>query len=164
MRVRVWAISRSPRLELAAIGVGLAVMALAVVWLVRRWRRPTPEALERLRRLRLNQMGRITGGEILDAMPALVNGKEAAGLPPSLVYQYQVSGVTYEASQALHLVAAELDPGSWIPGWPVQVKFDPANPGNSIIACEHWSGLTAAGHTRAATTSRGGSAPAGKLD
>lgn len=130
------------------IAAGLAAAAAAAgagVWLVRR-RRVSPEELERRRRLRLHAIGRITGGEILENWPP----PEGESLPPILVYKYEFGGVTYQASQAMHLVAIEMDPQSWIPGWPIQVKFDPANPGNSIVVCEHWSGLSAR-RARAAT-------------
>ncbi|HWG36774.1 MAG TPA: hypothetical protein VN690_03575 [Terriglobales bacterium] len=115
------------------------VAAAGAFWLWRYWHRLTPEQIECARRLRLNAIGRIAAGEILEMLPAPVPGGE--NLPPLLVYQYEFAGVTYQASQALHMVPVPLDPAAWIPGWPAQVKFDPANPGNSIIACEHWVGI-----------------------
>jgi hypothetical protein len=119
----------------------VAVAALATVglsiWLARRLRPLPPEERERLRRLRVNTVGRITGGEIVD----LWAEEDGAPGPPDVVYQYQVGGVTYHVSQALRLVPMKFDPSSWTPGSPVQVKYDPANPGNSILACEVWSGL-----------------------
>ncbi|MGH9518285.1 MAG: hypothetical protein ACRD2D_01500 [Terriglobales bacterium] len=126
--------------------LALVIAAGAGVWLWRRWHRVSPEELERRRRLRLHSIGRITGGEILENWPP----PEGEQLPPILAYKYEFGGVTYQASQALHLVAVEMDPQSWIPGWPVQVKFDPASPGNSIVVCEHWSGLSSR-RARAAT-------------
>ncbi|HET9784062.1 MAG TPA: hypothetical protein VFP94_03775 [Terriglobales bacterium] len=85
-------------------------------------------------------------------VPAPVEaGPEA---PPTLVYEYAAHGVTYQASQALYLVPVALDPASWIPGWPVQVKYDPAQPGNSIVVCEHWNGLNM---KRGASAAAGGS-------
>jgi len=121
-----WAVAAAAA---AAVGGG--------AWLLRRLRRPSAEQLECARRLRLHAIGRIAGGEILDMLPVA----DAPTLPPTLIYQYEVGGVTYQVSQALHLVPVALDPASWIPGWPVQVKYDPANPGNSMVACEHWRGL-----------------------
>jgi hypothetical protein len=133
-----------------------AVLAVgAGYWLWRRWHRPSAEQLEKERRLRIYAIGRLTAGEILEMLPAPGAGEDAA-LPPTLVYQYEAGGVTYQVSQALHLVPASFDPRSWIPGWPVQVKFDPANPGNSIIACEHWQGLAAQPRASAATTGEPG--------
>ncbi|MGH9486515.1 MAG: hypothetical protein ACRD04_02855 [Terriglobales bacterium] len=128
--------SYSAPLALAAAAV--AVTAAIAVWLLRR-RRLTPEQIEVARRLHVHALGRITSGEILDMMPAPEPaGAEAA---PTLVYEYEVAGVTYQASQQLHLVPVRLDPQSWIPGLPVQVKYDPVHPGNSMVACEHWVGL-----------------------
>ncbi len=133
---------------LAAAGVGY------LLW--RRWHRPTAEQLERARRLRVHAVGRLAAGEILEMLPAPGPAAGEDALPPTLVYQYEVGGVTYQVSQALHLVPVAFDPQSWIPGWPVEVKFDPANPGNSIIACEHWQGLAA---RRRAAGAAGGSPP-----
>ena len=122
-----------------AAGILLAAAVAGTVLLLRRLRRPSPEAIECSRRLRLHALGRIAQGELLDMLPAA--GDVAPEAAPTVVYQYQVAGVTYQVSQALHLVPVRLEPSSWIPGWPVQVKFDPGNPGNSMIVCEHWSGL-----------------------
>ncbi|MGH9481479.1 MAG: hypothetical protein ACRD1L_05250 [Terriglobales bacterium] len=127
-----------PRALTAAL-LTLVAAGLALIWLRRR-RRPTPEQVECARRLKVNANGRIAAGEILDMLPAPVENGEK--LAPTLVYQYQVGGVTYQVSQALHLVPVALDPTSYIPGWPVQVKYEPSNPGNSIVACEHWVGLS----------------------
>jgi len=124
----------SRNLALAIAGFVAALTVALIV--VRRWRRPTPDQIECARRLRIHAVGRLASGEILD----LIDHPD--GLPPTLVYQYEVGGVTYQVSQALHLVPIEFDPESWIPGWPVQVKYDNANPGNSIVACEHWRGLS----------------------
>jgi len=131
-----------------AASAGLAWLAIGFgVIQLRRWRRPDPEAVERARRLHVHSIGRLVRGEIIDILPADLNPPPLA---PVLVYQYQVGGVTYQVSQALHLITDPApgqppwDPNSWIPGWPVQVKFDPANPGNSIVACEHWRGLSTA--------------------
>ena len=131
-----------PGLTIAAtLAVALAVAAAVV--LLRRWRRESPEAIECARRLRLHAIGRIASGELLDLLPADATPPDAPApsLPPTVVYQYEVGGVTYQVSQDLHLVPVPLSPACWIPGWPVQVKYDPANPGNSIVVCEHWSGL-----------------------
>lgn len=145
---RLAAIPAWARDPAALAGAGAVVVIAAAVWLVRRWRRPSPEELERLRRLRIHGRGRIANGEILEMLPL----ESDASLPPTLVYQYEVGGVTYQVSQALHLVPVELDPTSWIPGWPVQVKFDPSNPGNSIVVCEHWSGLARTARAQSAAS------------
>lgn len=127
-----------PRTMLLAAMFLVIVSGVAALWLYRR-RRPTPEQIECTRRLKIHASGRIVSGEILDLLPA--PGESGEKLAPTLVYQYEVGGVTYQVSQALHLVPVALDPASYIPGWPVQVKYEPANPGNSIVACELWVGL-----------------------
>lgn len=138
----------------AAVGGG-AALAGAAIWLWRHWHRPSADELERQRRLHVHAVGRLASGEILEMIPAPLEAQENAA--PTLVYQYSTHGVTYQASQALHLIEASFDPASWIPGWPVQVKYDPAQPGNSIVACEHWNGL---GMRRAAgAVAAGGSTP-----
>ncbi|MGH9413617.1 MAG: hypothetical protein ACRD0Y_07735 [Terriglobales bacterium] len=124
----------------AAVGAGAIIAAGAGVWFLLR-RRQTPEQIECARRLRVHAIGRITSGEILDMIPAPPEAGEEQ--PPTLVYEYEVGGVTYEVSQQLYLIPRRLDPQSWIPGLPVQVMFEPAHPGNSIVACEHWLGLGA---------------------
>ncbi|MGH9417770.1 MAG: DUF3592 domain-containing protein [Terriglobales bacterium] len=134
----------------------LAGAAAAGAWWLKWRRRLTPEQIERNRRLRLNAMGRMGSGEIIEMLE--VKGENGGELAPTLVYEYEVRGVKYQVSQALHMVEATFEPQSWIPGWPVQVKFDPANPGNSIVACEHWSGLTTAKGRRLQTSAaKGGS-------
>jgi len=104
-----------------------------------RWRRKTPAELEKLRRLSINRCGRIIGGRVVDLLEA-----ESAGLNSVLVfYAYEVAGVTYEAAQdlsALPEVAARV---RFFSGHTASVKYDPKRPGDSIIACEEWSGLGA---------------------
>ena len=62
----------------------------------------------------------------------------------SLVYQYDVHGVSYNASQDVQHLAAYLpeQPDRLI--GPVNIKYMVRNPANSIIVCEHWSGIRAA--------------------
>ena len=104
-----------------------------------RWRRKDPAELEKLRRLNVNKCGRIRAGRVVDLVEA-----ETAGSKSSLVvYSYEVAGVTYEAAQdvsALPEIAARARVFS---GRTASVKYDPKRPGNSIIACEEWSGLGA---------------------
>lgn len=142
--------------------VALALAAAGVVWLLRR-RRPTPEQLEAARRQRLQTMGRLGAGEILDMIAAPAEAGEQAA--PTVVYGYEVRGVSYEATQPLYWIPVTLDPQSWIPGLPVQIKYDPANPGNSIVACEQWSGLRAPGRApEEAGRRKAGSTSAGSIE
>ena len=92
-------------------------------------RRPTPEEIERLRRLTVHREGKLGDGEILD-----VEGS-------SIVYSYSVAGVVYTASQDATTLEEKLPADRMSMVGPVSVKFNPRNPANSIVLCEEWSGL-----------------------
>jgi hypothetical protein len=60
-------------------------------------------------------------------------------VPSVLIYTYRVSGVSYECAQDVSLLAehvrhVRID-------LPIQVRYDPHNPSNSIVVSESWSGL-----------------------
>ena len=99
--------------------------------------RKTPEQLERARRMRISTAGRITDGTVLDAHE-MKSGDKPAQL---LVYRYAVSGVSYEASQDITHLRQFVDIHACRIGLPTSVKYDPHNPGNSIVIAEGWSGL-----------------------
>lgn len=103
-------------------------------------RRKSPEQRERERRERINAIGRITDGTVVDLCEE--PGKNGhASTVQLLVFNYDVAGVTYEASQDIsHLPQyAELHKGKL--GLHASIKYDPQNPGNSIVVAETWSGL-----------------------
>ena len=58
-----------------------------------------------------------------------------------LVYKYDVAGVTYEASQDVTHLRQFIDLYSCRLGLPASVKYDPHNPGDSVVISETWSGL-----------------------
>ncbi len=127
-----------------------------------RWRRRPhdPEEAERQRRSHLNLVGRIVEGqviEILDA-PALTappgSGRGFFGkrdAPPSgtpanggrklVCYSYSISGVSYETAQDITGLEERACLDRLGGGQPASVKYDPANPSNSILIAEDWSGL-----------------------
>ena len=115
----------------------LLLLATGVSWWLRR-RRKTPEQLERERRQRLNAMGRIIDGTVLD-----VHEERGAGgrVQQLLIYRYDVAGVSYEASQDVTYLRHLLDLHSCRIGLPASVKYDAQNPGNSIVIAEGWTGL-----------------------
>ena len=115
----------------------LVLLGTGVAWWLRR-RRKTPEQLERERRLRLNAMGRITDGTVLDVHEA--RGERGA-TQQLLVYRYDVAGVSYEASQEVSHLRHLVDLHSCRIGLPASVKYDAQNPGNSIVIAEGWTGL-----------------------
>ena len=113
-------------LALAAFVIVLAVGAIA--WRFLR-RRPTPEELERLRRLGIHRTGKMGDGEVVD-----VDGA-------SIAYSYTVAGVLYTTSQDASSLQENLPADRMSVLGPVLVKFDPRNPANSIVLCEEWTGL-----------------------
>ncbi len=121
---------------LLAVAAAVLLLSGLVLWLRRR--RKTPEQLERERRQRLNAMGRITDGTVLD-----VHEERGAGgrMQQLLIYRYDVAGVSYEASQEVAHLRHLVDLHSCRIGLPASVKYDAQNPGNSIVVAEGWSGL-----------------------
>ena len=125
-----------PRIA-ACVLVG-AVAAGGIAWLVVRNRRPSPAELERRRREHLALGGRLTDGSIVDART--LDGEESVSSTPGLLlYRYRIAGVTYDCGQDVSSIP-EYTAGFRI-DQPVQVRYDPRNPGNSIIVSETWSGL-----------------------
>lgn len=92
-------------------------------------KRRDPQERERLRRLAVNERGRLADGYIVEATRT------------SVFYKYSVRGVEYTASQDVSTLS-ELIPGETerLIG-PVTLKYLTANPANSIIVCENWTGL-----------------------
>jgi hypothetical protein len=119
------------------LGLGIATLAV-VAGVMARGRRKTPEQRERERRMRISEIGRITDGTVIDVNELAVNG---SGEMQLLVYQYDVAGVSYEASQDVTTLRHRVDLHSCRTGLMTSIKYDPANPGNSIVIAENWSGL-----------------------
>jgi len=137
----------SPRV-IAAISVGVVAVAGAVTYALTR-RRPTAEEIERERRELLARSGRITDGTIMDTM--IMEARNASisvpesmpdhsvSTPNIIVYNYRIAGVTYECAQDVTALA------EYVHGirtdLPIQVRYAPHNPANSIVVAESWSGL-----------------------
>jgi hypothetical protein len=122
-----------------ALVLAASATACAVWWLRRR--RPTPEEIERARRLRLSLIGRLVDGMLLDVrvMP-LEEGRELT----MLEYSYRIGGVEYECSQDITAMGDVVDPAEVRAGFPCSVRYLPGSPQNSIIVAEEWSGLRVA--------------------
>ena len=58
-----------------------------------------------------------------------------------LIYQYDVAGVSYEASQDVTYLRQWINLHSCRLGLPTSVKYDSRNPGNSMVISEGWIGL-----------------------
>lgn len=101
-------------------------------------KKKSPTELERERREWLNQTGRITDGTVIDVQEITPNGHAAATM---LIFQYDVGGVSYEASQDVTQLRQFINLHSCRLGLPTSVRYDPQNPGNSIVVSEKWMGL-----------------------
>ena len=85
-----------------------------------------------------NQVGRITDGTVIDVQEVTANGHRPSTM---LIYQYDVAGVSYEASQDVTYLRQWINLHSCRLGLPTSVKYDPHNPGNSMVISEGWMGL-----------------------
>ena len=115
---------------------GLAAVFAAYLMFGRK--KKTPAEIEHERRDWLNQIGRITDGTVIDVQEITPNGRAAATM---LIFQYDVGGVSYEASQDVTYLRQWVNLHSCRLGVPTSVRYDPQNPGNSIVMSEKWMGL-----------------------
>jgi hypothetical protein len=121
----------------AVMAAGAAAVAVGV-WQWVRSHRMTPEQRERQRRQRLAQMGRICDGTVLDVQETSANGHAPTQL---IIYTYGVGGVAYEAAQDITHLRQFFDIHSFKLGLSASVRYDPHNPGNSIVISESWTGI-----------------------
>lgn len=119
-------------LALAAVSVALASYAL-----LRRKPKMATD-IERERRDWLNSVGRITDGTVIDVQEITTAANRPATM---LIYQYDVAGVSYEASQDVTYLRQWINLHSCRLGLPTSVKYDSRNPGNSMVIAEGWMGL-----------------------
>jgi hypothetical protein len=119
---------------LAAVLLG----AIIAAYLMFGRKKKTAAEIERERRDWLNQVGRITDGTVIDVQELVPNGHAAATM---LIFQYDVGGVSYEASQDVTYLRQLVNLHSCRLGVPTSVRYDPQNPGNSIVVSEKWMGL-----------------------
>jgi hypothetical protein len=138
------------------------VVAVGAVALRSYFRKPDdPEDEERRRRFQLNQVGRIVEGLVVELVEsegfdpppestsssALNRRKQVAprpggnGLRRLVRYSYSIAGVTYETAQDVTGLEERLCLERIASGQPASVKYDPANPSNSILVADDWSGL-----------------------
>ena len=113
------------------------------------------EEMERKRRLHLNQIGRIAEGQVVELSehPPLAPaprkgffGSSAKPLPDTrprhlVSYSYAISGVTYHTAQDITGLEGQIRFERLVAGQPASVKYDTANPTDSIIVADDWSGL-----------------------
>ncbi len=119
-----------------AFGAAAAIIGYA---LLSRKDKKTPEQIERERRTQLTLGGRIIDGNVIDVLELEEN--ESGRQTILLIYTYDVAGVTYEAPQDVTHLRQFIDLYSCRLGLPASVKYDPHNPGDSLVISETWSGL-----------------------
>ena len=123
------------RLFLVFAGGGAALAWGAAVWI--RAHRKSAEQIERERRQRLCQFGRICDGNVIDVQEVEAND----GTTQFIVYNYEIGGVSYHASQDITHLRQFVDVNSCKLGLPTSVRYNPQNPGDSIVIAEDWKGL-----------------------
>ncbi|MGA2697006.1 MAG: DUF3592 domain-containing protein [Terriglobales bacterium] len=116
--------------------VTLAIVLLTYLLLKRKPK--TAEDKERERRAWIDQYGRITDGTVIDVQEVRLDERKPATM---LIFQYDVAGVSYEASQDVTYLRQWINLHSCRLGLPTSVRYDPQNPGNSIVVSERWMGL-----------------------
>jgi hypothetical protein len=124
-------------IRLYALVLGSAGALLAAYLLFRRKPKDSDQ-IERERREWLDRVGRITDGTVIDVQEAHPEGHRPATL---LIFHYDVAGVSYEASQDVTYLRQLINLHSCRLGLPTSVRYDPQNPGNSIVVSERWMGL-----------------------
>lgn len=121
---------RNPAAIAGAVA-GAACLVGAALWALLR-HRPSREELEERRRRHLAASGRIVDGALIGAEPH-------EDEPAVILYRYRVAGVTYECAQDVSSLTPRVH-GLRL-DFPVQVRYNQANPGDSIVVAEQWNGL-----------------------
>jgi hypothetical protein len=124
-------------LRLYTIALGMIGLAAASYALLRRKPKSAID-VERERRTWLNTVGRITDGTVIDVQEVAIDADHPSTM---LIYQYDVAGVSYEASQDVTYLRQWINLHSCRLGLPTSVKYDARNPGNSMVIAEGWMGL-----------------------
>jgi hypothetical protein len=75
---------------------------------------------------RLSKTGRMTDGNIIDAV------SDNSGRITQVTYTYELAGVLYESSQALSDQQQQRS-FDYAPGKQIVVRYDPRQPANSIV-------------------------------
>jgi len=135
--VTVFLIDLMIPLHLYPVIIGAAGALLAAYYLLRP-KRKTAAEIERERRQWLDNIGRITDGTVIDVQELQGDDHRPQTL---LIFQYDVAGVSYEASQDVTYLRQRINLHSCRLGLPTSVRYDPQNPGNSIVVSERWMGL-----------------------
>ena len=119
--------------------IAIAAAVLLIAYFFLRGKPKTADDLERERRAWLERVGRITDGTVIDVQETQATPKHRAAI--LLVYQYDIAGVSYECSQDVTYLRPMINLHSCRLGLPTSVRYDPQNPGNSMVLSEKWMGL-----------------------
>jgi hypothetical protein len=119
--------------------VAAAGVALVGAYVLLRGKRRSDDDLERERRAWLETSGRITDGTVIDVQELAPQNNHRSAV--MLIYKYDVAGVSYECSQDVTLLRHWINLHSCRLGLQTSVKYDPQNPGNSLVVSENWMGL-----------------------
>ena len=92
--------------------------------LLDRFRRKTEDEASRI--ARLSKTGRMTDGNIIDAV------SDRDGTITQVIYTYMLAGVQYESSQTLS-EAQQQHYTDYAPGKQIVVRYDVRQPANSIV-------------------------------
>lgn len=122
---------------LAAAGFVLGGMATYA--LLRR--KPSPDELEQKRRDMLMRHGRIIDGTVIDISDLSAEESGRSNGLKLILYKYEIAGVVYECSQDVTMLGHLVNIYDCRLSFPASVRYDPHNPGNSLIVAETWSGL-----------------------
>lgn len=114
-------------------------VALLGAYALMRRKPKTADDLERERRAWLEGAGRITDGTVIDVHELEPEKHRHASV--MLIYKYDVAGVSYECSQDVTYLRHWINLHSCRLGLHTSVKYDPQNPGNSLVVSENWMGL-----------------------
>ncbi len=123
--------------QIAALAAGVAMVAGTAYWLLTR-NRKTADEIEKERREMLVVFGRIVDGLLLDGFQVTLEDGTSRDM---LLYQYEISGVSYECSQDITPLAGKINPSEVKLGMPCSIRYQPGSPENSILVAERWSGL-----------------------
>jgi hypothetical protein len=119
--------------------IAIASVILLIAYFFLRSKPKTADDIERERRLWLEKVGRITDGTVIDVQETQQSPEHRSAI--LLVYQYDIAGVSYECSQDVTYLRPMINLHSCRLGLPTSVRYDPQNPGNSMVVSENWMGL-----------------------
>jgi hypothetical protein len=129
--------------QIVSVAAVIAAAAGTALWWFSR-KKPTADELEMQRREALLNFGRIVDGMLLDSFEIVAEdepGIESGATRHMLLYQYEISGVSYECSQDITTLTHILNPDEVKVGMPCSIRYQPGSPENSILIAERWSGL-----------------------